>query len=109
MPGLLLAADVETELFTFCVDARLCTTGLMTALAAWLLTFASVPKLNLLLSDVGSTGEVKFLFTNDQLAGPMLLRTVEEFELSKENDVPELLSGDGEPELTEESEEPALL
>jgi hypothetical protein len=32
--GLLLAADVETELFTFCVDARLCTTGLETALAA---------------------------------------------------------------------------
>ena len=54
-------------------------------------------------------GSTEVLFANDQSTGPSLLRAVEESELFKEDDVPELPSGDGEPELTEESEEPALL
>jgi hypothetical protein len=73
------------------------------------LTVASVPELNLLLSDVGPTGEVNFLFTNDQLPGPMLIWAVDESELSKKDDEPALLPVDSELELAEEDEEPALL
>jgi hypothetical protein len=55
------------------------------------LTVASVPELNLLLSDVGPTGEVNFLFTNDQLPGPMLLPVDSELELAEEDEEPALL------------------